>query len=455
MSWHDSGAYGGLDVPTPTIDRLAREGMRFTHAFQSTAMCAVTRQQLLTGLDPMRSGAYPQHSFVKAGTLSVFHHLKAAGYRVGLTGKTHFGPASAFPYETVGDPSGGGDDPDLPAVDFEAVTRFVTRDPTEPFFLVVASHNPHVPYTQGDASAFDPARVHVPAYLVDTPVTRRSLTRYYAEITALDGEFARILGIVDAAGVAGNTLVLFTSEQGNAVPFAKWTLYDAGVRTQMIVRWPGEVRAGAITDAMVSYADVVPTLVAAAGGEPLAQTDGMSFLPVLHGRSDTLRTHVYGIHTNLGIIGGEAYPIRSVRNERYKLIRNLLPDAPYRNLLNNTASGDAVYRDWQLAAKAGDAFAAARLAAYEKRPAVELYDIETDPFELHNRAGERALAAVQSGLEAELDRWLLQQGDRGVSAERDAFRYINPELVKRLRLQVPNPGTLPAADADAGRQQPH
>jgi len=440
MAWHDAGAYGGQDVPTPAIDRLAREGMTFTRAFQSTAVCAVTRQQLYTGLDPMRSGAYPQHSWVKPDTKSIFHHLKALGYRVGLTGKTHIGPPAAFPYEDVGDQSGGagGDDPDLPVVDFQAAEAFMRRDRSQPFFLVAASHNPHVPYTRGDPKRFDPARIHVPPYLVDTPATRRSLVQYYAEITALDEEVGRLMEIVERAGLAGDTLVLFTSEQGNAVPFAKWTLYDAGVRTELIVRWPGRVRPGATTDAMVSYADVTPTLVAAAGGRPPAVTDGRSFAPVLFGRAQSHRKYVYGIHTNLGIIGGEAYPIRSVRDDRYKLIRNLMADRPYRNLLNNTASGGGLIGDWRAAAAAGDAWAAKRLAAYERRPPVELYDVAADPFELRNVADDPALAGIRRSLELELDRWMTQQGDRGIEAERDAFRHINPALVRRLKLSDPS-----------------
>ena len=169
----DNGCYGHPDVKTPNIDRLAAEGMRFTRAFTATAMCAPTRQQLYTGLFPVRNGAYPNHSRVYDGTKSMVQHLKALGYRVGLCGKRHFGPAASFPFEMVARGK---------------MARFVSRDKAQPFCLVVTSHSPHLPWTAGDAGAYDPAKLTLPAYLVDTPETRAALCKYYAEITDFDRE---------------------------------------------------------------------------------------------------------------------------------------------------------------------------------------------------------------------------------------------------------------------------
>ena len=447
MSWHDSGAYGNRRVPTPNIDRLAREGMLFRRAFQSTAMCAVTRQQLYTGLDPMRSGAYPQHSWVRAGTMSVFHYLRSLGYRVGLTGKTHVGPAEAFPYEYLGDPEDprtqGTGDRDLPAVDLEAAEVFVARDARQPFFLVVASHNPHGPWTLGDATRFAPARIEVPAYLADTPGIREALARYYGEITVLDDEVGQVLAMLERQGVADRTMVVFTSEQGSSVPFAKWTLYDAGVRTQLIVRWPRRVAPGTTSEAMISYADVTPTLVEVAGGAPVGGLDGRSFMPVLSGASSMHRAFVYGIHTNFGIIGGEPYPIRSVRSDRYKLIRNLMPAATFRNALTNTQRSGGLMREWAAAARGGHRFAAERISSYAARPALELYDMRTDPFEMRNLAADPALADVRRALGDELDRWMAQQGDTGIAAELDAFSHINPAIIHWINENYPDAARTP------------
>jgi uncharacterized sulfatase len=447
MTWTDSGAYGNTDVPTPNIDRLAREGMMFRRAYQATAMCAVTRQQLYTGKDPRRSGAYPQHSWVDAGTRSVFHFLADLGYRVGLTGKTHVGPRASYPYEAVGDAAdggaGGGGDGDLPKVDFAAAEAFIRRNPGQPFFLVVASHNPHGPWTEGDAAQFDEARIKIPPYMVDTPQTRKQLKAYYGEITALDGEVGKVLELVEKAGLADDTLIMFTSEQGSSVPFAKWTLYDAGIHTQLIARWPGHIPAGVRTDAMVSYEDITPTFIDLAGGKANSDLDGSSFLSVLTRGEPDHRQYVHGIHTNFGIIGGEPYPIRSVRGERFKLIRNLMADRPFRNVLNNTARGSYMLTDWKKAAEAGDAFAAARIAAYNTRPPVELYDLQSDPFELRNLADDPKYAAERRILEVELDRWMAQQGDRGIPDELEAFSHINPAIVEWINKNYPDAARRP------------
>lgn len=445
MAWHDAQPYGSKDVPTPHLARLAREGMVFDRAFQSTAMCAVTRHQLYTGLDPVRNGAYPQHSWSRPGVKSIFGYLKDLGYRVGLTGKTHVGPPQNFPWEFLGDPAGaeGGVNENLPLVDLKAVEAFIARDKVQPFFVVVASHNPHAPWNQGDASKFDAAKIRVPPYLADTPATREQLRHYYAEITALDAEVGEVLAILDRQGATKDTLVVFTSEQGNSVPFAKWTLYDPGVQTGLIVRWPGRVKAGTRTGALASYEDVAPTFIAAAGGQPPSDLDGRILTGVLTGKAASMRDYVYGIHTNLGIIGGEPYPIRAVRDARYTLIRNLTPDEPYKNVLNNTREGYRMLKDWQAAADGGDAWAAKRVAAYNRRPAVELFDREADPFNLVNLADDPALAGVRRRLEAELGRWMAQQGDTGLPREMEAFRYINPAIVRWINQRYPDSARNP------------
>ncbi len=272
---------------------------------------------------------------------------------------------------------------------------------------------------------------------------RENLRRYYAEITALDDELAEMLAILDRQGVAEDTLVLFTSEQGNSVPFAKWTLYDPGVHTEMIVRWPGRVAPGGRSKALVSYEDVTPTFIDAAGGRAPQTLDGRSFLPVLTGRVAAHRDYVFGIHTNLGIIGGEPYPMRSVRDERYTLIRNLMSADPFRNVLNNTREGNRVVKDWQAAAARGDAWATARLAAYDRRPAEEIYDRQADPYEMHNLAGDPRVAAEGRRLSAALDRWMAQQGDTGIPKEMEAFKHINPAIIRWINEHYPDAARNP------------
>ncbi len=399
-SWHDIGCYGNPQVRTPNIDRLAARGMRFTAAFTATAMCSPTRQQLYTGLFPVRNGAYPNHSRVRPGTKSMAHHFQSLGYRVGLVGKWHIGPPEAFPFERVKD-----------------VAEFIGRDPHQPYLLVYASHNPHLPWPQ--PQGYDPEQLKVPPYLVDTPEMRQALARYYTEVTMLDDEVGQCWELVDQRGAPEHTIFIFTSEQGAQFPFGKWTCYDAGLRVALIVAWPGRIEPGSVSDALVQYVDVVPTLVEAAGGTVPEGLDGRSFLGVLLEQKDSHGEYVFGVHTTLGIISGKPYPVRCIRSPRYKYIMNLLPEATFVNVVTEANSGGC-WRSWVERAAGGDEFAAARVRLYQHRPAEEFYDLEADPYELENLADQPEYRARMDAMRAELLAWMRQQGDRGVETELEA-----------------------------------
>jgi uncharacterized sulfatase len=428
MLWSDAGCYGSADAKTPNLDKLASQGMRFTRCFTSTAMCAPTRQQLYTGVWPVRNGAYPNHSAVKPTTRSLGHHFADLGYRVALSGKKHYKPAKAFPFETLagGKPHDSGKDAKKD-LDIDTIRRFISRDADQSYFLICATNQPHAPWNRGDAAAYDPAQLRLPPYFADTPETRKAYASYLAEVTYMDALLGEVMAAVDQAGQRDHTIFLFTSEQGIGLPFGKWTCYDAGLRTGLVVRWPGRIDPGSTTDAMVQYVDIVPTLIEAAGGEPSGIDtgledapgggrgfDGESFLRVLLGEDPVFRDVTFGVHTTRGIINGsDCYPIRSVRNKRYKLILNLNHTAAFRNI----AQRGAVWDSWLTAAESGDTNAAALVKRYQWRPAVELYDLEQDPYEMNNRADDPTLADERERLRAQLDAWMKQQGDEGVATE--------------------------------------
>ncbi len=424
--WRDSGCYGNKDVKTPNIDRLAKGGMRFNAMFTATAMCAPTRQQLYTGVFPVRNGAFPNHSKVYPGTKSIVHHLRALGYRVGLIGKKHFGPRASFPFEFL---PGAKKAP----LNSKAIAKFVGRDATQPYCLIVASNHPHGPWNSGPQDAYDAKTLTVPPFLVDNRVMREALVKYYAEITALDGQVGACMEIVEKSGRADDTMCIFTSEQGSGFPFgAKWTCYENGLKTAFIVKWPAKVKAGTVTDAMVQYVDVVPTLIEAAGGNPNRIDtgrpgaagggrgfDGRSFLSLLLGKADAFRDFVYGAHTTRGIIrGSECYPIRSVRSTTHKYIRNLNAGIPFNNVVIDTRE-NSIWGSWVKSAETSQ-FAADRVKMYRHRPAEELYDLTADPYELKNLAGDPACREIKARLRKQLDAWMAQQGDKGNETERRA-----------------------------------
>ena len=405
------GVYGNKDVKTPNIDRLAGQGMRFNLAYTSTAMCAPTRQQMYTGLYPVRSGAYPNHSKVKPGTKSLVHYLKALGYRVGLSGKRHFGPPSSFPFEQVSW-----------KVDAKAIREFVARDEKQPFCLLVTSNSPHVPWSAGDASQYDPGKLTIPPYWVDTPEMRESLTRYYAEITDLDREVGECMKILRETKQEDNTAMIFTTEQGAQYPGCKWTCYENGLNVGFIVRWPGQVKPGSVSDAMIHYVDVAPTLVEMAGGEAIKGLDGRAFLGVLRGKTKRHNSATYGVHTQMNAIGSPptGYAVRSIRAGKWKYIMNLNHKVTFKNALTQNDK-ENYWASWVRTAKT-DPKAARLVKRYLNRPAEQLYDLSKDPHELNNLAGREKQAKVKARLKQQLQDWMTSQGDLGQATEMAAKR---------------------------------
>ena len=411
-TFRDIGCYGG-QAHTPNIDALAKDGMRFTHSFQAAPMCSPTRHNIYTGLYPVKSGAYPNHTFAKAGTRSIVHYLKPLGYRVALSGKRHINPKEVFPFEYLP----GNKNPDM-----EAVDKFVAGCKVEdkPFCLFACSNEPHGPHDKGDPSRYKADKLKLPPYWVDTSETREGYTKYLAEITYLDGQVRDLLGILEKHGLSDNTIVIFTSEQGDGLPFGKWTCYDTGLQNALVARWPGKIKAGSVSDAMIEYVDVVPTFVDAAGGMPSSALEGKSYLGVLLGKTKKHKKYVYGLQTTRGIIdGSDHFGIRQVRSRQFKYIINLTPETRFQNIV---VTRNPIYASWRKKAEI-DADAAEKVRRYENRPAEELYDIFKDPYEWNNLAGDPKYARTKKLLQEKLYVWMAQQGDKGQATEMEAFEH--------------------------------
>ena len=413
----DLGCYGSPDAITPNIDRLAAEGVRFTRFFQATAMSSATRHCLLTGLYPVRSGAYPNHTRLNDGVGTLPQYLKQAGYRVALGGKRHIAPIEAFPFEYLSNEQQRTVYPEL----IEPFLADVARS-GEPFFLYVGSTEPHDPWNKGDQSLWNPNDLTLPCNLVDTPATRKQFRNYLAEINELDNQVGAVDALLHKYGLDENTIFIFTSEQGYSFPFGKWTCYDEGLHTGFVIRWPGTVKPGRVTDAMCEYVDVTPTLVDIAGGKIPEGLDGRSFLPVIKGETDSFKNEVYGIQTSRGIFfGPEYYAIRSIRNERYAYIMNLTPEATFKCMSTNPKKG--WWMSWKEKA-ATDEFARRQVERYQKRPAEELYDIVNDPFQTRNLADDPQYAGEKARMRAKLLQWMESQGDKGQQTEMEALEHM-------------------------------
>jgi arylsulfatase A-like enzyme len=398
----DSAPYGSRDARTPNLTRLAEAGLTFTRAFVASPSCAPSRAALLTGLMPARNGAEANHTFKRDDVASLPEVLRKLGYETAAFGKVAHGNKDVARH---------GFDHFEADHRAEAVARFLARrDRTRPICLFVGTHWPHVPWPEN--RGYEPAKLTIPATSVDTPETRIQFARYLSAVTAADADLGSIFDLARGTFEPASTLFIYTSDHGAQWPFGKWNLYDSGIRVPLIAVWPGVIAAGTRTAAMVQWIDLLPTLIDVAGGAVPGGLDGRSFAGVIRGTSTAHRSEIFTTHSGDGDMN--VYPIRSLRTGDYHYILNLLPDHAYTTHIDRGAgSGDGWrYFDTWVAAAATDPRAAARVNAYHRRPREELYDLQADPAELHNLAGEADQAGRLARMRDRLESWMTEQGDR-------------------------------------------
>lgn len=408
----DTAPYGAADVRTPHLDQLAADGMKFELAFAASATCSPSRSALYTGLYPMRNGAHANHTLIKEDVRTLPQYMSDLGYRVVLAGKTHVGPREQFPFEYLADsnvmPPGRKHVlwTDLNTAAVDALLK--EHDKSKPLCLVVAAHSPHVFWPENEG--YEPRTVTLPPTHVDTAQTRAARCRYYTDVTWMDAQLGAVRASLANHGYADQTLLLFTADQGAQWPFAKWNLYDAGIRAPLLVSWPGKVKPATSTMAVVSLIDLLPTFVEAAGGQPAKSLDGRSFLPVLLGHSDKHRAEVFASHT--GDKQMNRTPMRAVRSERYKYIVNLVPEQNYTSHVSDGDGPDGRdYWDSWVALARRDRRVAAVIKRYRTRPAEELYDCFADPHEQRNLIGTDHAAPIAAEMRYKLNEWREQQAD--------------------------------------------
>jgi uncharacterized sulfatase len=408
-SYLDSEVYGGRDVRTPHMARLAAAGMTFTHAFVASPSCAPSRAALLTGLMPSRNGAEANHSKPRADVKKLPAYLKELGYEVAAFGKvSHYKHTSDYGFDHFAH-DGFHEHAAIPA----ALKALRERRSSQPLCLFVGSNWPHVPWPE-TAPGGDPAKANLPPSQADTPDTRRARTLYCAAVTRMDDELGKVLDTVRAQ-LGTNVLFLMTSDHGSQFPFAKWNCYDAGIRVPLLASWPGVIKPGSQSAALVSWVDILPTLVEMAGGEAIAGIDGQSFAAVLRGQKAEHRDRIFTTHSADGKMN--LYPMRSIRTKDWKLILNLKPEFTFTTHIDLAPRGNqpgywgGYWESWIRAAET-NAEIAAKVKRYHQRPAIELYDLRADPHEQHNVASDPAQARRVAQLRAELEDWMRAQGDQ-------------------------------------------
>jgi N-sulfoglucosamine sulfohydrolase len=421
--YFDSPVYGSQSVRTPNMERLAAEGMTFTHAFTTSPTCVPSRSVISTGLVPARNGAERNHTGVGPGIKTLPAFMKEAGYHVAHFGKSHFQPKEAFPdWEWVpSEIKGGRLNADL---DMSAFAQWLANrtENSPPLCLFVCSHSPHVYWRTNEG--YDPVKVELPPTFVDTSQTREARTQYYSDITFADRQLGETYDLVKKR-LGSNTLFIYTSDNGAQWPFAKWSMYDAGIRLPFIAGWPGVIKPHSRTDAMIQFHDVLPTFLECAGASAPSNIDGRSFAGVLRGKTDAHRTEIIASHSGDG--DWNVYPMRCLRTSRFKYILNLHPEFEYTTHIDRAdpADGRFYFDTWVEKAKT-DPAAGAIVRRYHEHPAEELYDVASDLHEMKNLAADPKHSAILRQMRERLKAIMKEQGDQGRV-------YGNPRLLSKVK----------------------
>jgi N-sulfoglucosamine sulfohydrolase len=411
------GCYGDKNIRTPHIDGLAKNGVRFTHGYATVASCSPSRASLYTGLYTHTSGQYglahAEHNFhTRDNVQSLPGLLRKHGYRTGILGKIHVVPQAVYPFDVeltkgiVGNRS--------VARMGDQARQFFRDSGDKPFALVVGFSDPHRSakgfgnensYPSVKEIPYRPEDVTVPYFLSDRPDVRAELAEYYQSIGRLDQGVGFVLDALRETNHAGDTLVIFLSDNGPPFPGAKTTLYDAGVHLPLILSSPAQARRGLTNQAMASWIDILPTILDWTGVKAPPALPGRSLLPILEEEEPKGWDTVYGSHQCHEVT--MYYPMRMVRTRTHKYIRNLAYklDYPFASDLYNS-------RTWQGILERGDQKMGDReVEKYIHRPLEELYDLQRDPHELTNVAADPKYADVLKDLRERLKTWQTQTRD--------------------------------------------
>jgi N-sulfoglucosamine sulfohydrolase len=425
----DLGVYGNRVLRTPNLDQLAARGTLFTSAFATVSSCSPSRSVIYTGLYSHTNGMYGlahdvhnQHLLPSIRTLPQL--LKAAGYRTALVGKKHILPEDALPFDEELAPERPGVR-DVGLIAGEA-RKFIGKSADRPFLLVVGYSDPHRAeqnfgntrtWPAVERAIYDPGKVVVPAHLPDLPEVRRDLADYYESISRLDSGIGMLLEALRETGHSSDTLVIYLSDNGRAFPGAKTTLYDEGIHLPLIVWSPTQSKHGVRNDAMVSWIDIVPTILDWTRVTKTQPLPGRSLLPILEQSAAPGWDRVFASHNFHEI--QQYYPMRALRTREYKYIVNLA--APLEFPIAGDIASSPTWR--AIAARPAIGLGARSTQAFLHRPPEELYDLRKDPAEVHNVAADPAYRAVLERMRAELTKFRADTKDPWLPGQAAVFGH--------------------------------
>lgn len=425
-------SYGDSTVATPNISRLAEEGVRYTRFFSPSGVCAPSRAAIATGMYPTRIGAhhmrtgpwfrftttdqaiadYPRAAYEAMpppGTHMLSSYLRRAGYYCSNNPKEDYQFRSEL---------GAWDESS-----FEAHWR--KREAGRPFYAIFNldyTHESMVWRRAEDGLLVDSLlEVPVPPYLPATEVAKRDIRRVYSQIVAMDRRVGEILREIEAAGELDNTIIFWYTDHGGPLPRQKRTVYDSGIRAPMIIRFPHRQLAGETDEQLLSFIDLKPTVLSLVGIEPPDYVDGKAWLGQY--RDSSRRDYLFAAADRFD---NETDKIRAVRDHRFKLIRYYNLDQPHYLPVKYRETMPIMRELLRLhAADSLDEFQSQWFRP--TKDSLELFDLESDPHELHNLIGDPRYADQVAELRQALDEWIVETGDKGRMPEEEYVAMIWPD----------------------------
>ncbi|MCF6314597.1 MAG: sulfatase [Verrucomicrobiales bacterium] len=427
--------YGTPEVKTPALDQLAASGVRYTHAFTVTGVCSTSRSSFMTGMYAMSIGAQnhrtrPEDQLtLPEGVRVITDWLRPAGYSTANlkqlttdkqlkkfykgTGKTDWN----FKYQSPVDAK-------LKPFD---TSKWDDLKNSQPFYAQINFSETHRGHAWADAhneigidNWIDPSKVKIPPYYPDHPVTRAVWAQYLNAIMAVDKKVAFIRDLLKRDGLDKNTIIIFLGDHGRAMPRGKQWVYDSGLSIPLIIHWPegnpelpvpANYQRGSVSDQLIESIDLSATTIALAGVKKPADMQGRVFLGE---QQEAPRRYTYGGRDR----GDETVlMIRTVRDQRYRYLRNQYPERPFLQL-NRYKEHQypiiALMRDLQAQGKLSGP---PSVLMASQRPKEELYDLQEDPYEIHNLAHSPDHSVIKTRLSKELDTWMDRINDQGRTPE--------------------------------------
>ncbi len=394
----DYGVYGNNLVKTPAVDKLAKEGMLFSNAYTTQAICAPTRSMLYTGLYPMKNGCMANHLPVKPELKDVNDFFNELGYDVVLAGKGHVKPNSVFNWskyfpnilledqKNKSDKQHGFSKKNIP---LEKIESYIEKA-NKPFLMFVASDYPHGPYPK--KTNYDDKMIFNPPYDKKFPMYNKK--GYYKNIESDNNQLESLIELLDKSSIKKNTLFIYAADHGIR---GKWGVSEVGLKIPLVMKWPKYIKPGSVIDGLVNIVDILPTLIEIAGGKVSENLDGKSFKEAILNNSSINRKYVYGISTLQNIMRPKVFPSRSIRNERFKYIVNFNSVDVYKE---NMGENPYINEFIKIGAE-----------SFPNKPYEEFYDLDNDPYELNNLINKNHFEKEIGELKQQLKFWMESQND--------------------------------------------